>query len=177
MLFALGRRHGASELVGALVECHDRVRRFVGLAITLSERTDLSPSDVTIGCAMIGRYFTTAFPLHVKDEEASILPRLRGRSPSLDAALVRMHEQHEVHEAMLGRFCDLTGELRRNPLDPRARSALASVARPLQLVLVDHLVAEEQIVFPMIREAFSAKDCRLVRREIEARRRGSNEAP
>jgi hemerythrin-like domain-containing protein len=124
---------------------------------------------------MISRYFSVAFPLHVADEEKSILPRLRGRSPSLDAALVRMHEQHDVHESMIERFCTLTAAVRIDPRDPGARSALASIARPLASVLRDHLDSEEQIVFPVIRATFSAQEQKMVRREIEARRNGTTE--
>lgn len=176
MFFSFRRKkQGAGELVDALVASHGRTRKLVQLAITLSEGTAVPLAEVSIGCALIGRYFTNAFPLHVMDEEASILPRLRGRSPSLDAALVRMHERHELHAAMITRFCDHAAALRIDPRDPEARLALASVARPLSAVLDDHLGAEEQIVFPVIHEAFSAQECRVIKREIDARRRGANE--
>ena len=171
MFFTLGRsKRAPGDVVDGLIECHGRIRKFIELAISLSERVDVPAADVTVGCTMIGRYFSVTFPLHVEDEERSILPRLQGRSASLDAALARVHEQHDVHESMLERFCALTAAVRNDPRDPRARSALASIARPLKSVLCDHLDAEEQIVFPVIREAFSAHDFKAVRREIEARR-------
>jgi len=176
LFFPFGRKkHGAGELVDALIASHGRTRKLVQLAVTMTEGSAVPLAEVSIGCALIGRYFTNTFPLHVMDEEASILPRLRGRSASLDAALVRMHERHELHAAMITRFCDHTAALRIDPRDPGARLAVASVARPLGAVLEDHLGAEEQIVFPVIRETFSARECRIIRGEFEARRRGANE--
>ena len=97
------------------------------------------------------RYFGGAFPLHVADEEQSIRPRLIGRSLLLDAALARMDEQHELHEGMIQRLCTTANALRIEPRAPRFRDALGAVAHPLAIVLDDHLIAEEQIIFPAVR--------------------------
>lgn len=163
------RKDGA--LVDVLTECHDRIRAFVDLAVDIGERPDANGSEVAETAARIERYFSKALPLHVEDEEASILPRLRGRTSRIDAALARMHEQHEVYDAMIRRVCTHASALARTPDDRSAREGLAAVARPLRLFLLEHLEAEEKIVFPQIRQHFSLAEERLVRREMEDRRR------
>lgn len=163
------RKDGA--LVDVLVDCHDRIRAFVDLAVEVGESGELGGAELADAAARTQRYFTKALPLHVQDEEASILPRLRGRTSRIDAALARMHEQHGIYDGMVRRVCVHSQALAGNPNDRAAREALATVARPLRLFLHEHLAAEEKVLFPQIREHFSLAEERLVRREMEDRRR------
>jgi len=172
MLFALGRtRLREGDLVDALGECHDRIRSFVQLAVTLSERVNDPSEEIAAASSRIERYFSVAFPLHVADEEASILPRLRGRSAKIDAALCAMRDQHDLHTKMVERLCGVARAVGATPNDPRTHRALGVIARPLRSILQDHMAAEEAILFPAVRLYFSSDDSRLARREIEGRRR------
>ncbi|HEX9400550.1 MAG TPA: hemerythrin domain-containing protein [Anaeromyxobacter sp.] len=42
-------------------------------------------------------YFTEALPLHARDEEESVLPRLHGRDSAVDAELAAMEREHREH--------------------------------------------------------------------------------
>jgi iron-sulfur cluster repair protein YtfE (RIC family) len=172
MLFGIGRKHAVGQdLVDQLLECHVRIRAFSTLAVAVGERTDTPRAEVVDVCSRVQRYFTDALPLHLRDEEDSVLPRLRGRSPSLDAALARMHEQHEMHDALLGRLLALTTSLRCDPTDVHARAALLAVARPLRSVLEDHLCGEEEVVFPAVRAFVSLEEQGAIVDELQKRRR------
>ncbi|MDB4934994.1 MAG: hypothetical protein JWP87_1966 [Labilithrix sp.] len=171
MLHAIGRKQRArGGLVETLLDCHLRIRTFSGLAVAVSERSAASLVEVVHVCARVERYFIDALPLHVRDEEESILPRLRGRSPSLDAALERMHEQHDMHVPLLERLLASSAALRADPGDTSARAALHAVAMPLRSVLEPHLRAEEDIVFPAVRELLSADEQAAVVIEMKRRR-------
>lgn len=155
------------DLVSVLVEGHARLRTFVDLAVSVGERRG---SELAEDAARIERYFAKSFPLDVEDEETSILPRLRGRSSRLDAALYRMQEQHGVHRHVVPRICAHASALCVNPSDRGAQELLGSVARPLRVLMNHHLEAEERIVFAAVREHFTLREQRIVRREIVERR-------
>jgi len=173
MLHAIGRKRRAGGVVEMLVDCHARIRSFSELAIAVSERTDAPAEEVVGACARVERYFAEALPLHVRDEEESVLPRLIGRSSAIDAALERMHEQHEMHVALLGRLLCCSAALRQAPHDLAARAALLAVARPLRSVFEPHLRAEEEILFPALRALLSADEERVMLGELHERRSAS----
>lgn len=172
MLFSLGRRpREPRDLVDLLCECHAHIRTFAALAVELAARTDLSAADVGDACARIERYFVEAFPLHVRDEEDSILPRIHFISPAVDAALAQMAEQHDVHRMLVERLCGAVAELRRSAADPAARSALAAIAEPFQTVVEAHLRIEEEVIHPTIRRRLSTAEQDDIVWEIGNRRR------
>ena len=75
MLINIGAKAGAEDLVSLLLECHHRIRGFSALGVELGTRADLPAADVVQGCERVERYFGEALPLHVADEEESLLPR------------------------------------------------------------------------------------------------------
>jgi len=156
------------DLVSVLVEGHTRLRTFVNLAVSIGERGEPAPAE---DAARIERYFAKSFPLEVEDEEASILPRLRGRSSRIDAALYRMQEQHRVHQHVIRRICTQASALCVDPSDRAAQDTLGAIARPLRVLMEHHLEGEERVVFAAVREHFTPSEQRTVRREIIDRRR------
>lgn len=170
MLHTIGRKARNDDLVGLLLDCHQRIRTFITLAVAVSERMDASVDEVIDVCSRVERYFTEALPLHVLDEEKSILPRLQGRSGDVDAALQRMHEQHALHVELIHRLLASSAEVRATPTDASARSALLEVASQLQADFEPHLQAEERIIFPAIGVLVSSEEQREIVSELRARR-------
>jgi iron-sulfur cluster repair protein YtfE (RIC family) len=170
MLHAIGRKQHSEELVDLLLACHGRIRTFIELAIAIGERPDASADDIADGSTRVQRYFSEALPLHVEDEEEGVLPRLHGRSPVVDAALDRMCEEHDQHEAPLRQLLALCASLRSTPGDATARAALAGAGRQLLAALEPHLEAEERVIFPAIRALLTADEQREIVGELRARR-------
>ncbi len=85
MLTKIGKPAAAGDAVGLLLECHERIRSFLALARRIAEVGPSAPGTVPEAAARVRRYFTEALPLHARDEEESILPRLRGLDPTVDA--------------------------------------------------------------------------------------------
>ncbi len=170
MLVKLGQTAKERDLVDLLLECHQRIRDFVRLAEAVGRRDDAADAEVIDACLRCERYFTEALPLHVRDEEDSLLPRLRGHEPRIDEALVAMHRQHDEHEALL---CSLLGALRavrESPLDRPRRVRLASAAEALALEFEAHLRLEENEIFPLVRGRLSAREQAEILNELRARR-------
>jgi hemerythrin-like domain-containing protein len=165
MLHSIGKRPEpkSEELVDLLLACHSRIRSFLDLAIAVGERTDAPEDEAVDAVARVRRYFADALPLHVADEEESVLPRLYGRSAALDAALDRMCVEHDEHLPPLRRLLALC--------DGNARVELGRAALALRAVLEPHLREEESVVFGAIRELLSAEERRAIVEELRARRR------
>jgi iron-sulfur cluster repair protein YtfE (RIC family) len=169
MLVSIGKRQRTGELVESLLECHGRIREFCELARALGQRRDLAASDVVDGCARVERYFVEALPLHVEDEERSILPRLQGRRADLDQALLRMQAEHEQHQHLLAELLSACRALAAAPELPRWREALTSAALALSQEFEPHLRLEELLIFPELGQ-LSEAERGIIKQELRARR-------
>lgn len=148
-----GPPHGPEETaVDLLVACHERIRRFSELSVQFATVANPKPEELVDAVRGVVRYFTVALPLHVEDEDLSVMPRLtRAASAEVDRALVRMADEHRSIEALLatlvprwqtlanepGRLAEWAGDLHRDGVLLRA-------------ALEGHLLLEERAIFPAL---------------------------
>jgi iron-sulfur cluster repair protein YtfE (RIC family) len=172
MLLEIGKgpAERPANLFDLLMECHGRIRQFAALAVHVGRHRDSPDDECVEACARVERYFTEALPLHVADEEESLLPRLRGQDADVDRALATMAEQHAHHEPMLAALLDASMGVRERPSDPERRAALYEAAVALEAELINHLQLEEQVVLPAIGQHLSADDQTQIVDELRARR-------
>lgn len=171
MLVSLGKRAPAETLVELLLGCHERIRKFTQLAIQIS---DCPPSEghfVVQASQDVERYFTVALPLHVADEERSLLPRLQGLRAELDAQLLAMAAEHRDHEPLLAELQEALRAVRDAPMEVTHRPRLATCSKGLLAAWESHLAREETVIFPAIGELLSPDVQRLIVDELRARRR------
>jgi iron-sulfur cluster repair protein YtfE (RIC family) len=174
MLVGLGtsapRLHDG-DLVDLLLDCHRRIRRFATLALTLGDDRHADPTDVQQTARSVLRYFTVGLPLHVRDEDDAILPRLRGRDRTIDRALATMTREHREHQAGLARVVAACAAIADHPQGQRAaRSELSGSASALQAAFTAHLETEETIVFPGIRRLLEPAQQAAILAEFRDRR-------
>ncbi len=156
MLVKIGARaRPPDDLVRLLLECHERIRTFSRLSEELGRRDDLTADDVIDATHRCERYFSEALPLHVEDEEHSLLPRLRGHQDDVDAALATMHAQHSDHVQQLSALLEALGAVRAQPNARQLRDRLRALAEPLALDFEQHLALEESVIFPAVRAVVS----------------------
>jgi len=110
MLGKIGKSAAPADAAELLLECHGRIRAFLAMARRVGE------------AIQVHRYFTLALPLHARDEEESILPRLRGRDPVLDLQLDVMVREHQEHQRPLGRLTEACAEIGADPGRHRAQA-------------------------------------------------------
>ncbi len=170
-MLSIGTPRPAEGIVDLLLECHARIRAFSELAIRLAEAPGTDPAEVADAAGRVRRYFDEALPLHARDEEESLLPRLAGRDPAVDAALVAMHREHEAHGELLDPVVALCGELAAAPeRHAELAPALARSGRRLRAHFEAHLATEEATIFPAVLRHVPDEEQRRMVAELRARR-------
>ncbi len=166
-----GARPTQAHAADLLLECHERIRRFASLAGALATWPDPRPDDVAEAAARVVRYFEQALPLHVRDEEESIRPRLLASAdPVVARALDDMAREHDEHEPLLAALLPRWQALVADPSRlATLRDDLARDAAALQELLERHLAAEERVVVPALR-ALPADESAAIVAELRARR-------
>lgn len=160
-----------SDLIELLVACHARIRSFAQLAVAIAEAPRaVSEAEIIDGCERCTRYFAEALPLHVADEEQSVMPRLLVAAPEVASALQTMQAEHHEHEPLLAELLAQLRAVAAVPHDLVARVALAAVAVPLQTAFEQHLRGEEDTVFRAIRDRLTVAQRAEIVEELRARR-------
>jgi iron-sulfur cluster repair protein YtfE (RIC family) len=171
MLTHIGAARPTEDLVELLLECHGRIRTFTELATRLAAASDAPPAEVAETAARVHAYFSRALPLHARDEEESVLPRLAGRDRAVDASLVAMHRDHREHVPAVDRVVTLCGTLASAPeLLPELAASLGAAAAALRDHFTRHLAEEEAVVFPAIARFVDPDTQAQIVRELRARR-------
>ncbi len=171
MLTRFGKPAAAGDAVDLLLECHERIRSFLALARRTAEASRADQDGIPEVAASVHRYFRQALPLHAKDEEESILPRLRGKDPRVDAELDVMVREHAEHERPLGALVEACEVLAHGP----ARHAelvptIAMATEELERHFAVHLRREEEVIFPAVRRLLDRSSDSEIVKEIRARR-------
>jgi hemerythrin-like domain-containing protein len=149
------------DVVDRLVECHGRIRDVLALAEKIAVTPDVPADELRAAAERVRRYLVEALPLHVADEEQELLPRLRGRSVEVDAALATMHGEHREHDPLVARMiaaCEAVDA-----------TAVGEVIALLAPALRAHLEVEEAVVFPALR-ALPAAEQEAIVAAMKARR-------
>jgi iron-sulfur cluster repair protein YtfE (RIC family) len=181
MFTRIGRPAAPGDAVALLLECHERIRSFLALARRIAEAGPAAPASVGEAATRVRRYFTEALPLHAQDEEASVLPRLRGLDARVDAELDTMAREHREHEGPTSELVAACEEIARAPERlPELAPRLGRAAAALERHFVEHLGREEAVIFPAMRRLLDRPADEAIIREIRARRapvRASPSAP
>jgi hemerythrin-like domain-containing protein len=171
MLTKLGGAAVPEDAVGLLLDCHARIRAFTALAGRLARAGQEGPEVIRDTARQVRRYFTEALPLHARDEEESVLPRLRGRDAALDRALATMAREHQEHRGPVSRVVEACWELEGDAAAfSRLAPELGAAAAELERHFTEHLALEEAVIFPALRRLLSPAEDAAVVGELRARR-------
>jgi hemerythrin-like domain-containing protein len=168
-----GARAGdaGKDVVDLLLECHERIRSMTALARRLAGASGLPDAEVVDAADRVRRYFGVALALHARDEDESVLPRLRGRSPDLDRELTDMSREHGEHDDPVARVVAACDALAEQPARlAEVAPALDDAARELERHFAVHLEREERVIFPAIRQHLAPDELARMVEELRARR-------
>ena len=103
----------------------------------------------------LAEWYETAMPLHHRDEERALFPRIVNRSFLIDGMIERLALDHDEIEALWGELAPLL----RHPEEIANPKRLSQVAHPFEKFLREHIVRENEDFFPKL-EALLASDRR-----------------
>ncbi len=135
-----------------------------------------APADdpaVAATAQAVHRYFAVALPLHARDEDESVGPRLAvtGLPPAYDRAVRDMTAQHTDIDAVLARLLPAWQRLAAEPSAlADMRAALAGDTLALDKLWAIHLDMEERVVFPLIAERLDTNTRAEIVGEMRQRR-------
>jgi hemerythrin-like domain-containing protein len=176
MLIRIGKPAAASDAVSLLLECHERIRAFLALARRLAEARSTEAHSLSEAADRVVRYFTESLPLHARDEEESVLPRLRGKERVLDSELEAMTLEHVEHARPLRTLVLACAELAREPArHARLGSVILEATGELDRHFARHLEREEKVIFSAMRRLLGPDSDAEVVNEMRARRRVDGE--
>lgn len=160
-----------AEIGDLLVECHRRIRKFAAMALRLGEVHEAPEHQIADAAHRVRRFFEQALPLHVEDEEQSVLPRLRGRDRTLDEHLQQMSAEHRSHEPLVDPLVATCRLLERSPEHHAARrEELFAAASALERELEAHMRQEEELIIPAIARWVEPADRAKMVDELRERR-------
>jgi iron-sulfur cluster repair protein YtfE (RIC family) len=172
MLTTIGR-HAKEEdgLIDLLLACHRRIRSFTDIASRLAAASEASETDIADAARRVHRYFAIALPLHVQDEEQSVMPRLAPLDDEVARALTTMAAEHAEHTEPLARLLGIVAELAAVPgAHARWSTPLGDTAAELRRHFEPHLRREETLIFPAIARLLTADDQATMVTELRRRR-------
>jgi iron-sulfur cluster repair protein YtfE (RIC family) len=143
----------ARDPTDVLLKSHERIRHFTTVALRFAHSAHASPRLVRDAASALRRYFGTALPLHERDEEDFVTPRLlEGRSnPDLTHLLARMAGDHRAIDETLATLDELWARVMAKPETLALLSeSLHAQARSLASLFETHLQLEEEKIFPAI---------------------------
>ena len=172
MVVKIGEKRSTDSVVGRLIDCHGRIRGFLEVVTSMGAAPEMDSDEVKSAARDVRRYFSEALPRHVEDEEKSLLPRLVGKEPELDAAIERMHQEHDVHDPLVSSLLSICDELSGGGEEAGLRERLKSVGAELRRELELHLQQEEAIIFPAIDRWVPKSEQEKIIAEMRTRRSG-----
>ena len=162
----------AADAVDLLLACHHRIRTFTGVAVRLLIVEGLGPKTVAEAAGNVHRYFLEALPLHHRDEDEGLMPRLRKHAPeNLVAALDTAAREHHKLDAVLERLLPAWKSIADDP--ERLKSiagALALDTLRFEQLWKHHLQLEEETIFPAVRALLPKAEQEALLGEVRGRR-------
>ena len=160
---------GFDDPLGLLRACHDRMLAHCDLleALVARARAGELQDSAPRAAADIARYFSTSAPLHHRDEEEDLFPRINRQSLRI-AELV--HSLRKEHRALDALWATILPELRRIPADGFSGAFLESAARFSALCRA-HVNRENRELLPLVASSVSTRELGYIG-ESMARRRG-----
>ncbi len=161
------------DAIRPLATCHEQTRECLALARGIASLTTPDGEALFDAARRVRRFFDRVLPLHARDEDDSVVSRLRGKDPALDEVLDWMQADHRRHGRTIATLVAACEEIERVS-DKRAALAryVARAAAALEPHFAEHHAKEEAVVFPAMRRLLDRSACAAIVSEFAWRRRG-----
>lgn len=151
---------GFDDPIALLRACHNKILVHCDLLEGLLDTPDQAVA------AQVHRYFSTSAPLHHRDEEEDLFPRINGQSLKI-AELI--HNLKKEHQALDSLWSTLATELKSTP-ENGFSEAFVTAAREFCRLNRAHVAVENRDLLPMAAGILSQQDLGAVGETMAARR-------
>lgn len=156
----------------ALLESHRRNEQFIRVVHLLAQQ----PSGAVLetheksALELASRFFAETRPLHHRDEEESLFPRLEGTylGHKLQGLSAEHQQLDQLHETLQGQIQQW---IRRSRLDGAERRALEATLGQLADIMKQHRSVEEEEIYPFAKQMLDAETWEEVLQEFIERRK------
>jgi hemerythrin-like domain-containing protein len=176
--------HSLDQPIGLLSDCHRRIEKFLDTLIRVTEvigAEPLTPQAIEALQTAL-QYFRDAGPMHTRDEEESLFPRLREatqgdneRAEKAKHALTIVNRLQTDHDAADKRhlIIDDIGKrwLKNGTLPATEVQALQHELRDLRTFYASHISAEDNELFPLSETILDENQLQDMGKEMAARRK------
>lgn len=163
--------------IGLLLDCHQRINRFLGTLQTIAKQKRGRSLDAEYRRALETaiEYFRDAAPKHTEDEEEALFPALRSLGQAdLEQVLSRIDGLESDHTLAENwhMVCDEIGRrwLRDDGLCLRDAARFEIVLSLLARLYRSHLAIEEHEICPIAQTALSGPEKAAIGRSMASRR-------
>jgi hypothetical protein len=157
-----------SDPVASFQACHERIRTSTAGLARIAALPSLDDPRVPAAAAQAHRYFAEGLPLHARDEDESLAPRLVRVDPDAAGLLGDLARDHLAIDGCLATLLPLLAALDERRAVPHA--TLRAAVHLFNELLLAHIAREEAELFPRC-AALSPEDRRAIARELQERRR------
>lgn len=147
------------DLVGALLDAHDRGRQILDSALRMLN-ADTDDDVAARVAATVHRFLTLTNMQHELDEEQLVFPALRASGPhdEVDAELTQVVDTHVVIDERRDELAARWERVARGPACLRSeRAELLAATERLASGLERHQQHEERAIFPLVRKYVPAQ--------------------
>lgn len=165
---------GFDDPLGMLKDCHRRIERFLHIlgwvANKASGRALSEEERQAVEAAL--QYFSRSGPLHSRDEEESLFPRMRAQGAGdVLEQIAGLESDHQKAALLHDEATSLyTRWLAQNQLTERDQARLKELADQLSAIYREHIRVEEQVVFPRAADVIPKSMLPDMGREFKSRR-------
>jgi len=151
---------GFDDPIALLRACHDKILAHCELLEGLPDSPDKAVAT------QVHRYFNTSAPLHHRDEEEDLFPRINGQSLKIAELVHKLKKEHQALDSLWG---TLAAELK-SPPENGFSEAFVSAAQEFCRLNRDHVALDNRNLLPMAAGILSQQDLGALGETMAARR-------
>ena len=156
---------GFDDPIGLLRACHKNMQDHCELLAALLDKASLD-DEARDAARKLSRYFSQSAPLHHRDEEEDLFPRINRQSLKTAELVHTLKKQHETLDAL---WNDIAPELKKLPADGFS-DAFKQSAMEFSTLCREHIAMENRELLPLASNSLSQQALAEIGERMAARR-------
>jgi len=156
---------GFDDPIGMLRACHEKMQAHCELLAALLEKESLD-NEAREAARNLSRYFSQSTPLHHRDEEEDLFPRINRQSLRIAELVHTLKKEHETLDLLWNR---IVPELKKLPADGFS-DAFKQAAMEFSTLCRVHIALENRELLPLASNSLSQQALAEIGESMAARR-------